>query len=94
MLIDQCFTNNETKCLNGGICNTNDCDYNCTCQKGYTGKNCESRKNLCEPNKCLNGAVCIEDSDDYQCKCPCKYFTGMNNLIRLEFRIENLNINR
>ena len=76
-LLDQCSNDgNSTKCLNGGICTQNECGYNCTCLKGFTGDLCEKRKNLCEPNKCLNGAVCIEYENDYHCECPCKYFTG------------------
>ena len=43
----------------------------CVCQKGYTGKNCESVYVPCSPDPCENGGYCREiDPYNYQCTCP------------------------
>ena len=34
----------EGSCLNGGICTGHATGYNCSCQYGYSGSNCESKR--------------------------------------------------
>ena len=32
--------------------------YSCDCVLGYTGTNCETNINDCDPNPCTNGGTC------------------------------------
>lgn len=74
---------NETlyscQCGNNIVCNI-DVTYangsqnfgNCSCEKGYTGLNCELLStNYCENVTCLNGGTCIEllSNSSYSCNC-------------------------
>lgn len=40
--VDECLTSKP--CLNGATCVNEPGSYNCTCQQGHTGKNCEKGK--------------------------------------------------
>ena len=66
-------------CLNGGKCvdlgdiKHGDHYYKCVCQPGFTGKNCETNINECDPSPCLNGANCVDGVNDYTCKCAAGY---------------------
>ena len=67
-------------------------DCSCDCYDGYTGRECETNINDCDPNPCQNGGRCkdlindyfcncTEDFDGKQCtnyigKCPYNYMTG------------------
>ncbi|XP_068906568.1 cubilin-like isoform X2 [Tenebrio molitor] len=66
-------------------CNPNPCrrgscrlngtnDYTCDCYRRYTGKNCDSFKNLCASNPCLNGATCTSIfGASIRCSCTSSY---------------------
>lgn len=42
----------------------------CTCEPGYTGKNCESEYIPCDPSPCLNDGACKQiDNLNYECQC-------------------------
>ena len=66
-------------CLNGGKCvdlgdiKHGDHYYKCVCQPGFTGKNCETNINECDPSPCLNGGNCVDGVNDYTCKCAAGY---------------------
>ena len=47
--------------------------YKCVCPEGFTGKNCETNINECDPSPCLNGGHCVDGVNDYTCKCPAGY---------------------
>lgn len=50
----------------------------CVCVPGYTGANCETDINECDPNPCSNGAACSQPFINmYSCLCP-PGFTGQN----------------
>ncbi|XP_060595177.1 fibropellin-1-like, partial [Ruditapes philippinarum] len=49
----------------------------CTCVAGYTGTNCETDIDDCNPNPCQNGAACTDGVDSYTCTCVAGY-TGTN----------------
>ena len=46
-------------------------DYECFCQEGYFGHNCEyiNITDYCLPQPCQNGANCSNLLKDYQCNC-------------------------
>lgn len=68
----------NSPCLNGGICNTIQAGFLCTCQNGYYGKNCEFNGDDCDSNPCLNNGICrIYEGGGYRCECP--FGTSGNN---------------
>lgn len=44
--------------------------YYCTCERGWTGPNCEIEINECLSNPCLNGGSCVDELDGFYCTCP------------------------
>lgn len=49
--------------------------YNCTCQQGFSGKNCEINQDDCIGVVCENGGVCRDATRDYTCRCK-RGFSG------------------
>ncbi|XP_077467659.1 uncharacterized protein LOC144083566 isoform X1 [Stigmatopora argus] len=63
-------------CLNGGTCtNTEPNEYQCECQEGFRGRNCDIVEHACLSSPCENGATCVEDSTGFSCSCA-KGWTG------------------
>ena len=60
-------------CKNGQ-CREFNSTFECQCNLGYTGTNCESIINHCENQLCLNGGNCINRLDGYSCDCPTDYY--------------------
>ena len=62
---------------NGGTCTEGgDGDsYTCTCATGFSGDQCETNIDDCDPNPCQNGGTCADGIDSFQCACPTG-FTG------------------
>ena len=54
-------------CNNGGICKVTGATYECQCQAGFQGDNCETEINECESSPCYGGASCL-DKVSYFCK--------------------------
>ena len=59
----QCPAQNNATCLN----EIN--RYECVCEPGFTGVNCEIEINECEVMPCLNGATCIDLIAAFSCAC-------------------------
>ncbi|XP_048589917.1 neurogenic locus notch homolog protein 2 isoform X2 [Nematostella vectensis] len=61
-------------CQHGRCIEVNDDDYQCACDAGYTGKNCETH-DRCHDNPCMNGGTCTltTDASGYKCACENKY---------------------
>ncbi|XP_078376434.1 uncharacterized protein LOC144659796 isoform X3 [Oculina patagonica] len=72
--IDECANN---PCQNGASCIDSQGDYQCICQNGFEGKNCDKDIDECANNPCQNGASCINSQGDYQCACQ-NGFEGKN----------------
>lgn len=66
---DICVT---TPCENGGVCHNE--GYNCTCQIGFQGKNCEQVGDKCGSNPCQNGGTCYNNIQAYRCSCRNGYY--------------------
>ncbi|KAG5871345.1 hypothetical protein JTB14_008042 [Gonioctena quinquepunctata] len=65
-----CNATNETRCLNGGMCQEGPGEtFTCLCQSGWNGFLCEIEIDECASAPCQNGAVCIDLLADYSCAC-------------------------
>ena len=57
------------ECEHGGACVDLVGDYQCQCQPGYTGKNCETNIDECAVSPCRNGGTCTDLVAGYTCTC-------------------------
>ncbi|XP_028137681.2 basement membrane-specific heparan sulfate proteoglycan core protein isoform X7 [Diabrotica virgifera virgifera] len=65
-------------CQNGGQCYPlSPTEYQCACAPGFTGRNCETSENKCDPNPCENQGTCSLKNSQYVCDCALG-FTGRN----------------
>uniref|UniRef100_A0A8C1CAP5 Delta-like protein n=1 Tax=Cyprinus carpio carpio TaxID=630221 RepID=A0A8C1CAP5_CYPCA len=79
-------------CLNGGTCsNTGPDKYQCSCEDGYSGVNCERAEHACLSNPCANGGTCKEISQGYECQCCLNGWTGQNCDINIFLSISDIN---
>lgn len=44
--------------------------FNCVCQTGYSGTQCQYGNYQCNSGPCLNNGTCIANDNNYQCLCP------------------------
>ncbi|XP_060608377.1 fibropellin-1-like [Ruditapes philippinarum] len=58
----------NSPCLNGATCKNGTNTYNCLCQKGWTGINCDQDINECNGSPCNNDQVCVNTIGGFQCK--------------------------
>ncbi|KAL7870421.1 hypothetical protein SRHO_G00079180 [Serrasalmus rhombeus] len=64
------YCGNHQPCKNGGTCiNTEPNEYNCMCQDGFLGRNCDIVEHACLSSPCMNGATCVEDQTGFSCVC-------------------------
>ncbi len=59
---------NGAPCQNGGSSTGMTGNCGCSCVAGYTGNNCETNTNECNPDPCVNGA-CVDGVNSYICMC-------------------------
>ncbi|KAM4567190.1 uncharacterized protein PAE49_010605 isoform 2-T2 [Odontesthes bonariensis] len=58
-------------CKNGGTCtNAEPNEYQCECQEGFRGRNCDIAVRQCDRGPCNRGATCQEVPGGFRCLCP------------------------
>ncbi|XP_056153482.1 hyaluronan-binding protein 2 [Lampris incognitus] len=69
---DECDPN---PCLNGGLCDTApDGGFLCVCPEPYSGRKCQTIKDVCKNVKCGRGDCVFTSAEPfYQCKCKEPY---------------------
>lgn len=60
---------------NHGNCTDGYRSYECQCDVGYTGSDCDVDIDDCEVNSCQNNATCLDSVNNYTCQCL-PTFTG------------------
>ncbi|XP_076092136.1 uncharacterized protein LOC143063704 isoform X2 [Mytilus galloprovincialis] len=65
-VLDECMS---SPCGHGNVCVNKQSGYQCKCQGGYSGANCEVPPDFCELNDCRNDATCTSHFSNYACHC-------------------------
>ena len=61
--------------MNDGTCTDGVNSFTCNCVDGFTGMNCATNIDDCDPNPCTNGSTCIDKINSFACNCV-DGFTG------------------
>ncbi|CAH3141747.1 unnamed protein product [Porites lobata] len=64
--INECDSN---PCQGNSNCTDLIADFLCSCQAGYTGKQCETNIDDCENQPCFNNGTCHDLVNNYTCTC-------------------------
>ena len=56
-------------CLNSGNCVNITSGYMCDCVAGFTGVNCTTDIDDCDPDPCDNNGTCIDEINGYMHNC-------------------------
>ncbi|XP_031417211.1 hyaluronan-binding protein 2-like [Clupea harengus] len=74
-LIDETNECDPNPCLNNGVCdNLAAGGYQCSCQRPYSGKHCQTLVDPCKDVKCGRGdCVLTQTAPFYECKCKAPY---------------------
>ncbi|XP_068689881.1 uncharacterized protein [Montipora foliosa] len=68
--INECDSN---PCQHNSTCTDLIADFLCTCQPGYTAKQCQTNIDDCQEQPCFNNATCQDLVNNYTCTCPQGY---------------------
>lgn len=71
-----CASDGESLCNDVGSCDEDSVSpgtFACVCDIGYTGNECETNINDCDPDPCQNGN-CNDGINAYSCTCDVGYF--------------------
>ena len=68
-------------CLNNGTCfqpegSSDGRQHECVCPPGFSGADCETDVDDCQPSPCLNGGTCSDAVDGFSCDCDGTGYTG------------------
>lgn len=64
-----------SKCSGRGLCipGKNFASYSCSCERLFTGRNCERQLDYCSSRPCLNNSTCVSFLNEdvgFKCICP------------------------
>ncbi|XP_033097920.1 basement membrane-specific heparan sulfate proteoglycan core protein-like [Anneissia japonica] len=71
--VTSCQVCQDSPCLNGGVCSESGTEvgYQCSCQPGFVGQNCELEAEQCYSGACGDGqCVAQEGVLGFICRCP------------------------
>ena len=68
--INECDSN---PCQHNSTCYDLINDFLCTCQPGYTAKQCQTNIDDCQEKPCFNNGTCQDLVNNYTCKCTQGY---------------------
>ena len=73
------ITCNDIPCINGRCVSQGQYAYECECDLGWEGVNCDQETQECNSNPCRNDGTCIEEDNGpgYTCSCT-SGFGGVN----------------
>jgi probable HAF family extracellular repeat protein len=57
-------------CLHGGVCQSTNDVFKCSCPSGFSGPICDFDENECDADPCVNGGECTDGAGRYTCECP------------------------
>lgn len=69
--VEECGLN-RGGCLYNGECQDGDDSYTCKCVSGFSGRHCQTTRDLCSGMPCSNGG-CINNYANATYKCFCDY---------------------
>ena len=74
IVVQICAIDQVSLCSDFGDCeDVGDGVYQCNCISGYTGEECATDINECDPNPCQNSGVCENRIAEYTCDCTDDY---------------------
>ena len=56
-------------CVNGNCADFGNGSFTCQCNTGYTGDDCNTNIDDCDPNPCQNGGICTDGVASFTCRC-------------------------
>ncbi|PFX23088.1 Fibropellin-1 [Stylophora pistillata] len=68
--INEC---DSSPCKNNSTCTDLIGDFLCSCQPGYTGKECDTNIDECQDQPCFNNGTCHDFINNYSCSCAQGY---------------------
>merc|ERR1711881_442913 len=76
----ECAASNP--CTNDGTCINTQGDYNCLCNNGWGGKNCDADYDECADAHCPAGTQCVATAmNQFTCQCPERGCANLNETV-------------
>jgi len=69
----ECFGHCASNPCNHGQCLNQKGGFECNCEQGFTGQNCDEEINHCDSNPCSHGQ-CLKEIESYQCTCEPNWY--------------------
>jgi len=69
----ECFSHCASNPCIHGQCLSQKGGFECNCEQGFTGQNCDEEINHCDSNPCSHGQ-CLKEIGSYQCTCEPNWY--------------------